>query len=144
MSGEAIKKAVYDYMSSAGVPLTEFDPSFVVRMVQAMMVSYHKYGRVADAYPLRFDAASDVRARMSKYRQDGNKHFLVDAANFAMIEAMHPAPEREASWGENSAANSPGRTSANGHRLVQEDNRGDRIMGETILHHPEDGGASNA
>ena len=133
-----IKQAIQDYMSAAGVPLTEFDPDFVVRMVQAMMVSYHKYGRVTDAYPLKFDAASDVRARMKKYRETGNKHFLVDAANFAMIEAMHAAPERQATWGSNDAADSPGRTTASGHRLVQEDNSGARIMGETILHHPED------
>lgn len=123
--------AMRDYVASAGVPLTEFDAEFAVRMMAAMMVSYHKYGRVADAYPMKFDAASDVRARMKKYRETGNKHFLVDAANFAMIEAMHPS--REASWGTNDAADSPGRTTASGHRLVQEDNAGNRIMGETIL-----------
>lgn len=136
MTEATIKDAIRDYMAAAGVPLTEFDPAFVVRMVQAMMVSFHKYGRVADAYPLKFDASSDVRTRMGKYREGGNKHYLVDAANFAMIEAMHPAPERNAAWGGNSAADSPGRTTASGHRLVQEDNSGARIMGETILHHP--------
>jgi hypothetical protein len=134
---DAIRRAVREYMAAAGVPITEFDPDFVVRMLSAMMVSFHKYGRVADAYPLKFDAASDVRARMAKYRACGNKHFLVDAANFAMIEAMHPAPERQAGWGGNDAADSPGRTTASGHRLVQEDNAGNRIMGETILHHPD-------
>jgi hypothetical protein len=138
MNKNAIVKSIQDYMAAAGVPLTEFDPEFVVRMVQAMMVSYHKYGRVADAYPLKFDSSSDVRARMTRYRTTGNKHFLVDASNFAMIESMHPAPEREATWGSNDAADSPGRTTASGHRLVQEDNVGNRIMGETILHHPED------
>lgn len=135
---QAIRQAIQDYMTSAGVPVTEFDPDFVVKMVSAMMVSYHKYGKVADAYPLRFNAADDVRARMGKYRQGGNKHFLVDAANFAMIEGMHPAPERNASWGTNDAADSPGRTTASGHRLVHEDNEGNRIIGETILHHPDD------
>jgi len=136
-----IKQAIQDYMSGAGVPLTEFNPDFVVKMVSAMMVSFHKYGRVAQAYPAKFDASSDVRARMSKYRADGNKHYLVDAANFAMIEAMHPAPERKAEWAGNDAADSPGRTTASGHRLVQEDNDGNRIMGETILHHPSEFGA---
>ena len=134
MSIEAIKKAIIDDMNESGVPLTEFDPDFAAKMVRAMMVSYFKYGRVADAYPLKFDALSDVRARMTKYRQTGNKHYLVDAANFAMIEAMHPAPERNAEWMGNDAADSPGRTTASGHRLVQETNDGARIMGETILH----------
>jgi len=128
--------AARDYVASAGVPLTEFDPEFVVRMMAAMMVSFHKYGRVAVAYPAKFNAASDVRARMSKYRETGNKHYLVDAANFAMIEAMHPS--RAAEWAGNDAADSPGRTTASGHRLVQEDNAGNRIMGETILHIPGD------
>lgn len=135
-SKDQIVTAIYGYMEAAGVPRTEFDADFVVKMIAAMMVSYHKYGRVADAYPLKFNAASDVRARMSKYRETGNKHYLVDAGNFAMIEAMHPAPERHAEYKGNDAADSPGRTTASGHRLVQEDNAGNRIMGETILHHP--------
>ena len=139
MTTAAIEAAIRADMAEAGVPATEFDPAFAVRMIRAMMVSYHKYGRVADAYPLKFSAADDVRARMKKYRETGNKHYLVDAANFAMIEAMHPAPERNAEWAGNDAADSPGRTTASGHRLVQETNDGTRIMGETILHHPEEG-----
>jgi len=135
---ETAVAAMRDYVASAGVPLTEFDPEFVVNMMAAMMVSFHKYGRVADAYPLKFDAASDVRARMGKYRETGNRHFLVDAANFAMIEAMHPGRKGGAQWGTNDAADSPGRTTASGHRLVQEANDGSRIMGETILHIPGD------
>jgi hypothetical protein len=133
-----IKDAIHEYMISAGVPTTEFDADFVVKMVAAMMVSYHKYGKVRDAYPMKFSAEDDVRARMKRYRETGNKHFLVDAANFAMIEAMHANPKRNAIWGENDAASSPGRVTAEGHRLVQEDNEGNRIMGETILHHPDD------
>ena len=133
---DAAVAAMRTYVESAGVPATEFDPEFVVRMMAAMMVSFHKYGRVADAYPLKFSAADDVRARMSKYRQTGNKHYLVDAANFAMIEAMHPG--RAAEWAGNDAADSPGRTTASGHRLVHEDNAGGRIIGETILHIPGD------
>lgn len=135
MAENEITRAIQDHMKAAGVPLTEFDPKFVVRMVNAMMVSFHKYGRVADAYPLKFDAGSDVRARMAKYRETGNKHFLVDAANFAMIETMHPGRDN-AAWGTNDAADSPGRTSTANRKLVQEDNAGGRIMGETILHHP--------
>lgn len=137
-SRENLVRAFNEYMTGAGVPLTEFDAEFAVKMVSAMMVSYHKYGRVADAYPLKFSASDDVRARMAKYRETGNKHFLVDAANFAMIEAMHPGRKDGANWGTNDAADSPGRTTASGHRLVQEANDGSRIMGETILHHPSD------
>jgi hypothetical protein len=128
-------RVLREYVTTAGVPISEFDPEFVIRMMSAMMVSYHKYGRLADAYPVKFSAQDDVRARMAKYRATGNKHFLVDAANFAMIEAMHPG-RAGAEWAGNDAADSPGRTTYSGHRLVQEDNDGNRIMGETILHHP--------
>lgn len=138
VQSDAVKTAIRDYMTSAGVPVTEFDPDFVVKMISAMMVSFHKYGRVAEAYPLKFSAQDDVRARMGKYRTTGNKHYLVDAANFAMIEAMHPGRKDGAEWAGNDAADSPGRTTASGHRLVQEANDGTRIMGETILHHPEE------
>jgi hypothetical protein len=141
MSSQRIIEAIREDMAEVGVPLTEFDADFVVRMIRAMQVSYHKYGRVAEAYPLKFEAESDVRARIGKYRTTGNKHYLVDAANFAMIEGMHPNPKRNAAYLGNDAADSPGRTTAEGHRLVQEANDGTRIMGETILHHPEEFGA---
>ncbi|WP_010218876.1 hypothetical protein [Sphingomonas sp. PAMC 26621] len=135
---EELIRAINNYVTAAGVPKTEFDADFAVKMMSAMMVSFHKYGRVAQAYPLKFSASDDVRARMAKYRATGNKHYLVDAANFAMIEAMHPGRKEGAEWAGNDAADSPGRTTASGHRLVQEDNDGNRIMGETILHHPGD------
>ena len=122
-----LKAAIRGYVEAAGVPQTEFDPDFVVKMISAMMVSFHKYGRVADAYPSKFDASSDVRARMAKYRETGNKHFLVDAANFAMIEAMRPSRE-DAAYGSNDADDSPGRSAIEGRRLVQEDNEGNRLL----------------
>ncbi len=137
MSAENLRLAICNHVAAAGVPLTEFDPDFVVKMISAMMVSFHKYGRVADAYPGKFNAMADVRARMAKYRETGNKHFLVDAANFAMIEAMHHG-RPFAEWAGNDAADSPGRTSIDERKLVQEDNAGGRIMGETILHHPDE------
>lgn len=132
-------QAMTAYIVGAGVPRTEFDPDFAAKMLEAMMVSFHKYGRVADAYPTKFIALDDIRARLNKYRETGNKHYLVDAANFAMIEAMHPA-RPESQWGTNDAADSPGRTSTDGRKLLQEDNAGNRIIGETILHHPDEFG----
>lgn len=131
-----IEQKFHEFMEAAGVPTTEFDPSFCVKMVRAMMISFHKYGRVALAYPDKFDATSDVRTRMSKYRETGNKWYLVDAANFAMIEAMHPR-HAEAHWGRNDADNSPGRNRVEGRVLSKEDNKGDRSY-DTELHHPSD------
>jgi hypothetical protein len=133
---EKALEALREYVTSAGVPISEFDPEFVIKMMSAMMVSYHKYGKLDKAYPLKFNAVDDIRARLKKFIETRNKHYLVDVANFAMIESMHPG--KEAYWGGNSAADSPGRSLASGRRLVQEDNEGNRIMGETILNEEED------
>ncbi len=129
--------AINGYVSGAGVPVSEFDADFAVKMIAAMMVSYHKYGLVAKAYPSQYNATSDVRARMAKYRETGNKHYLVDAANFAMIEAMHPS-NAESHWGGNDADDSPGRSAVAGRQLVTKDNDGNRIFGDVVLHHPGD------
>jgi len=54
-------------------------------------VSYHKYGPVAVAYPSRADALRSLEQRLAKYRETGNTEWLMDVANFAMIEYMHPS-----------------------------------------------------
>jgi hypothetical protein len=59
-----------------------------------MAVSFHKYGPVAQAYPDLVDAVACLRDRLAHYDQDGNTEHLVDVANFAMIEFMHPRHEK--------------------------------------------------
>lgn len=62
-------------------------------MVNAMGKSFFKYGLVADAYPTKVDAIKSLRLRLEKYEDSANTELLVDAANFAMIEFMHPKQE---------------------------------------------------
>lgn len=69
---------------------TEFSERFVEHMKNAMMVSFYKYGPVADAYPDKVDAVASLMDRLRKYTAEGNTEFLVDVANFAMIEFMCP------------------------------------------------------
>lgn len=134
----SLEKTINEFMvDNAGTPASEFSPKFVENMVRAMMVSYHKYGLVHNAYPEQFDAVADIRLRLSKYRETGNFWYLVDVANFAMIEAMHPRHEK-AHWGENTQAESPGRVSNEDRRPKQVDNQGGRIGGDTFLHIPHD------
>jgi hypothetical protein len=73
-----------------GVPDTEFSERFVQGMRDRMGVSYFKYGPVAAAYPSRVDAIESLKRRLDKYAEDGNAEWLMDVANFAMIEFMHP------------------------------------------------------
>jgi len=139
-----IRQCIEMFMDANAIPRSEFDPIFVARMVRCMMVSYHKYGRVAEAYPDKFDALADIRARVSKYRETGDFWFLVDVGNFAMIEVMHPKTDRsrinnpEPHWGRNEDDTSPGRTNAETRNLEQTDNQGNRLGGDGFLHLPAD------
>jgi hypothetical protein len=80
-------------------------------MDNAMMVSFYKYGPVAQGFPERVNALESLRLHLAKYEETGNAEHLVDAANFAMIEFMHPA--REAYLKLTDADGSPGRVAAN-------------------------------
>ncbi len=82
-------------------------------MVNRMMVSFHKYGRVADAYPQKVDAIESLKQRLDKYAETGNTEFLMDVGNFAMIEFMHPSHPNAYFEGTDSDA-SPGRITTAG------------------------------
>jgi hypothetical protein len=81
-------------------------------MDAATLVSFYKYGAVADGFPERMNALDSLQLRIDKYRETGNVEYLVDAANFAMIEFMHPKHER-AHYKATDVSGSPGRVSNN-------------------------------
>jgi hypothetical protein len=75
------------------IPASEFSEAFVNGMKDRMHVSYYKYGPVVEAYPDKVDAIASAILRLREYIKTGNTEFLMDAANFAMIEFMHPRRE---------------------------------------------------
>jgi hypothetical protein len=79
-----------DITLRAACPDTEYSEQFLQGMVDRMAVSYHKYGPVAEGYPNRVDAIESLKLRLDKYIETRNTEFLIDAANFCMIEFMHP------------------------------------------------------
>jgi hypothetical protein len=89
-----------------GIPETEFSPAFVQGMADRMAVSYCKYGAVKDAG--KVDKIASLRARLERYERDGNTEWLMDVANFAMIEFMHPR-HPEAHFEATDSKASPGR-----------------------------------
>ena len=89
-------------------PESEFSQKFVQGMADRMAVSYAKYGRVSEAYPSRVDAVASLKARLDKYAATGNTEWLMDVANFAMIEFMHPRHEK-AHYRPTDSKESPGR-----------------------------------
>jgi hypothetical protein len=101
----------------ADVTRNEFSPAFVLLALGAMQVSYYKYGAVREGYPHRVNAIGTAdsvppgslnamgsfgkrlewyfrgatNADGEQYIAPGNVEYLVDAANFLMIEFMCPA-----------------------------------------------------
>jgi hypothetical protein len=89
-------------------------------MDNAMMVSFYKYGAVAEGFPERLNALESLQLRLRYYVESdlkrgiapGNVEYLVDAANFAMIEFMHPK-RTDAVLIHTDADGSPGRVANN-------------------------------
>lgn len=89
---------------------TEFSGDFTDKMKQAMTVSYYKYGPLSEGFPHKVDAVGSLMARLRKYADTGNTEWLVDVANFAMIEFMLPRHPKAHFAGTDGDA-SPGRRS---------------------------------
>ena len=89
---------------------TEFSEDFVKGMQNRMIVSFHKYGPIKDAYPHKVNALKSLEIRINKYKETKNTEYLIDAANFLMIEFMYPSIEGAYFKGTDSNE-SPGRIS---------------------------------
>lgn len=89
-------------------PETEYSKKFIDGMLNRMGVSFHKYGPVSEAYPDKVNAIESLRKRLDRYAKDGNTEWLMDVANFAMIEFMHPAHSK-AHYRATDSRESPGR-----------------------------------
>lgn len=110
---------------SANFTKSEFSDEFVNGMRNRMEVSFHKYGPVENAYPHKVDAIGSLMQRLRKYADDGNTEWLIDAANFAMIEFMLPRHPDAHFRGTDDDA-SPGRISL---RTGREDKRPNAEVG---------------
>jgi hypothetical protein len=110
-----------------GVPATEVSKEFLQGMINRMGVSYFKYGEVEKAKG-KVDEIKCLRQRLQKYEEDGNTEWLMDVANFAMIEFMH---QGKIKFRATSAEESPGialvtgdqihnEHSPSGHKVVQD------------------------
>lgn len=74
-----------------GSPSSQYSQEFLQGMVDRMLTSYPKYGHIQDSVALGMDPLQEVRNRINKYRETGNTEWLMDAANYCMIEFMHPS-----------------------------------------------------
>ena len=69
----------------------DFSTSFVDKMKNAIETSHYKYGWASKTYPELAQAHKCIEQRLELYRKTHNKEYLVDVANFAMLEFLHPA-----------------------------------------------------
>lgn len=112
---------------------------FIQGMLDRMGMSAWKYGDVREAYPQKLDAVGSALMRIARYlgaerftaaaaaavtalpaseamphrRANGNTEYLMDAANFCMIEHMLPRLE-DAHFRATDSDESPGRLMASG------------------------------
>lgn len=104
----------------AATPASEYSKNFFQGMINRMGVSFHKYGYIRDGFPKKADAIESLKVRLARYEEDGNTEWLMDVANFAMIEYMHPAHPK-AHFDPQDSDTSPGRVGHNG-RTSRKDN----------------------
>lgn len=109
-------------MAEEKIIATECSEQFFQGMKNRMMVSYYKYGAISEVYPDKVDAIASLMERLKKYATDGNTEWLIDAANFAMIEFIHPRHHQAHFKGTDDDA-SPGRRVLKTGRLDKRDNK---------------------
>lgn len=81
-------------MANQDVLKTEFSDRFVQLMKNRMITSFYKYGPVKiNCENNLTNVVDSLKLRLDKYIQTGNTEFLVDVANFAMMEYMYPQHE---------------------------------------------------
>jgi hypothetical protein len=103
---------------------SEDSPEFHRRMRQGMTVSFHKYGPLKDAYPHKVNAIASLKKRLRLYEETGNADYLVDIANFSMIEFMRPAHEK---FHDSPTDGGEGRYWQSGGQATEKRNDGERI-----------------
>ena len=107
---------------------TEIDEKFIDGMRNRMLVSYHKYGPSAEGAP-KMDVIASLMQRLRLYAsgdatkgiKPGNTEYLIDAANFAMIEFMYPK-HPDAHFTATDDSGSPGRIAARTGKADARDN----------------------
>ena len=73
---------------SSVVPRSHISTKFIQGMLDRMIQGAHKYGHSKAAMAAGVDCAASARLRLKKYQATGNTEWLMDAANFLMMEFM--------------------------------------------------------
>lgn len=69
----------------------DFSEEFVVKMKNSIETSHYKYGWASKTYPELAQAVKCIQERLDLYNKTHNKDYLIDVANFAMLEYLYPS-----------------------------------------------------
>ena len=78
------------YVDRESILKRDFSEAFVSRMKNAIEMSHYKYGWANKTYPELAQAHKCAKERLEAYEKTHNKEYLVDVANFAMLEFLYP------------------------------------------------------
>jgi hypothetical protein len=84
--------SIESYIKYANEVLSkQFSEDFVRKMKARVFMGYHRYGE-SKRYKeeTKYDILKTVEKHLRLYNETGNSERLVDAANYLMIEFMHP------------------------------------------------------
>ena len=68
----------------------DFSGEFIAKMENAIVMSHYKYGWMSQTYPELAQSYKCIKERLELYEKTHNTEYLVDIANFAMIEFKLP------------------------------------------------------
>lgn len=102
----------------------DWSPRFIELMQNRIVTSHYKYGWMSENYPTGLvDAMESLEKRLALYRETGNTEWLVDAANFAMIEFMYPQHPR-AHFRATDSGESPGLAGVSARQMEEDEENG--------------------
>lgn len=80
-------KITFDWPDS--VPVDQIDVPFIQGMLDRMCFGFYNYGHMR-RYENVSHSLTNVKMRLDKYEQTHNTEFLMDAANYCMMEFVKP------------------------------------------------------
>lgn len=96
-----------------------FSEPFINKMKNAIEMSHYKYGFASLTYPKLAQAYKSIKERLELYEKTHNTEYLVDVANFAMLEFMFPAFE-DSAYKPTDSDKSPGLTDGISYKELME------------------------
>lgn len=100
------------------IPQDQINVQFIQGMLDRMAFGYHNYGHIKNQFPDKHDALGNLALRVKTYKKTKNTEFLMDAANYCMIEFARPR-FRDAFFESTSKAQSPGSIRRKDRKIVK-------------------------